>query len=538
VAREVCQRTSARATLGGSIASLGASYVLTLRAIDCVSGSTLAEAQESAASKEQVITALGAAASNFRTRLGESLAMVQRYDTRIEEATTPSLEALKAYTQGMTIRRTLGDLESVPFFNRAIELDPNFALAYARLGTVFSNLRRGAEGAKATTRAYELRDRVSERERLYIEARYFTTVKQDAPKAIESYRLLLATYPDDFAAHTNIGALYRGRGDTQDAIRHHEHAVRIAPDQPIGHLNLGYAYADENRMDDARRELEATLKLQDSITARQGLFTIGVLTGDQALQAAQVQVVRGKRDERALTSVRVHAAAFQGRLRESRALADELLQASRGMPEFDGIGESFMALAIANASYGRADLARQELARVEREKLASDGTSDEMVAVAAILGDAALANRWLDKAIAHVHTVSAREVAAKTEQVVRALAALANRRPDEAFKLTESIARDPTQFEAQLVAGSAAMALERPADAIAFFKTIVDRRIKLGMHVGIPVALASLARAQAAAGDKPAARATYEALFKLWQGADADLPLLMEARKQYAALAS
>ena len=538
VAREVCQRTSARATLGGSIASLGSSYVLTLRAIDCVSGSTLADEQMSASSKEEVIAALGEAASKFRTSLGESLAMVERYDARIEEATTPSLEALKAYTQGMTTRRTQGDLESVPFFNRAIELDPNFALAYARLGTVFANLRRGTESAKATARAYELRDKVSERERLYIEARYFTSVKQDAPKAIESYRLLLATYPDDFAAHTNVGLLYRVRGDTQDAITHLEQSVRLAPDQPLSHLNLGHAYADQNRMADARIALEATLKLQDSVTARQGLFGIGVVTGDEALQAAQVEAVRGKRDERLLTLVRVQAAAFQGRLRESHALADELLQVSRGMPEFEGMGESFMALAIADASYGRDDLARQELVRLQREKLVTDGTSDEMVAVAAILGDAALASRWLEKAVAHVHTVNARDVAPKAEQIVRALAALAHRRPAEALKLTESLARDPTQYEAQLVAGSAAMALERPADAVAFFKSIVDRRIKLGIHVGVPVALAKLASAQAAAGDRAAARATYEELFKLWQRADDDLPLLVEARKQYAALAS
>ena len=277
---EVCQRTSARATLGGSIASLGSSYVLTLRAIDCVGGSTLAEQQVSAASKEASHRGARARRRRISARsLGESLAMVQRYDARIEEATTPSLEALKAYTQGMTTRRTHGDLDSVPFFNRAIELDPNFALAYARLGTVLSNLRRGTESAKATTRAYELRDKVSERERLYIEARYFTTVKQDIAKAIESYRLLLATYPDDFAAHTNIGLLYRVRGETQDAITHLEQSVRIASDQPLGHLNLGQAYADENRMADARKELEATLKLQDSVSARQGLFNIGVLTG-------------------------------------------------------------------------------------------------------------------------------------------------------------------------------------------------------------------------------------------------------------------
>ena len=247
-----------------------------------------------------------------------------------------------------------------------------------------------------------------------------------------------------------------------------------------------------------------------------------------------MQAVRGKRDERALTGVRLQAAVFEGRLRESQTLTDDLLQMSRGMPEFKELGESFMALAIAHASYGRADLARRELERVEREGLASDGTTDEMIAVASVLGDAALANRWLDKAIAHVHAVTTVETAPKAEQLVRALAALANRRPDDALKFADSIARDPTQWEAQLVAGTAAMALERPAEAAAFFKAIVDRRTKLGINIGIPIALSGLARAQAATGDKAAARATYEELFKLWQRADTDVPLLVEAKKQYA----
>lgn len=247
IAREICQRSGGKATLGGTIAGLGSRYVLTLGAQDCVDGEVLGEEQVQADGKEQVINALGDAASRLREKLGESLASVQRYDANIEQATTPSLEALKAYSQGVTTRRMQGDFESVPFFRRAIQIDPEFALAHARLGTVLANLGERTEAEKAATRAYELREKVSERERLYIEARYYTTVAHDDAKAIEVYRLLLATYPDDYSAHHNLGLLYRHRGMTKQAIASFQEALRLAPGQPLGHLNLGLAFLDENR---------------------------------------------------------------------------------------------------------------------------------------------------------------------------------------------------------------------------------------------------------------------------------------------------
>ena len=295
IAREVCQRATAKAMLGGTIASIGNNYLLTLSAHDCVSGDVLVEEQVNAAGKDDVINALGTAVSSFRKKLGESLASVQRYDQNIEQATTKSLEALKAYSQGMTTRRTHGDLDSVPFFRRAVELDPEFALAHARLGTVLSNLGEGDEAEKAARRAYELREKASERERLYIEARYYTTVERSPQKAIEAYNLLLATYPDDYASQANVGALYRQLGNYKDALRHLEEAVRLAPTQPLGHLNLAGAYLDEGRFAETRRELEEVLKLQESPSARRSLVILGTVTGDQALIDAQLAAAKGAR---------------------------------------------------------------------------------------------------------------------------------------------------------------------------------------------------------------------------------------------------
>ncbi len=233
VGREVCQRAGAKALLGGTIAMLGTSYVITLNAQDCVEGRVLAEEQAQAASKESVLSEMGAAVSKFREKLGESLASVQRYDAKIEEASTRSLEALKAYSQGLRTRRMTGDFDSVPFFRRAIELDPEFALAYARLGTVYANLGQTDEARKMTARAYELRQKVSEAERYYIEARYFTTVEPDIQKALDAYRVWLAAYPNDYTALANSSLLLKQRGEIDAALRNQEAATRVAPDQPL-----------------------------------------------------------------------------------------------------------------------------------------------------------------------------------------------------------------------------------------------------------------------------------------------------------------
>ncbi len=224
VGREVCQRAGAKALLGGTIAMLGSSYVLTLNAQDCVEGKVIAEEQVQAASKETVLAAMGTAVSAFREKLGESLASIQRYDAKIEEATTPSLEALKAYSQGLRTRRTTGDFDSVPFFRRAIDLDPEFALAYARLGTVYANLGQADESRKMTTRAYELRDKVSEVERHYIDARYYTTAQPDVQKALDTYKVWLAHLPQrlhrahQFGAAAQAAGRSRG-GDSQARAR-------------------------------------------------------------------------------------------------------------------------------------------------------------------------------------------------------------------------------------------------------------------------------------------------------------------------------
>jgi eukaryotic-like serine/threonine-protein kinase len=538
VAREVCVRAGGKAMLGGTIAAIGNSFLITLGAEDCVSGNILVEEQARADGKDNVITALGAAASAFREKLGESLASVQRYDQNIEQATTRSLEALKAYSQGMTSRRTQGDFESLPFFRRAVELDADFALAHARLGTVLSNIGEQAEGRKAARRAYELRDKVSERERLYIEARYFTTVEGSSDKAIEAYRLLLATYPDDYAAQSNIGSLYRNAGRHKEALQHLEEAVRLGPMQPLGHLNLGGAYMDEGRFDEARREFEAVLKLQDSIGARASLVALGTLSGDQALVDAQVAASKGSRAQIDMVNMRTQAAAYKGQLKEAARLTDDLFRMARDQNRLETAAQGFLILALNQAATGRTEQARLELERLVKATPISDDASDEMLALGALLRDRTLIKTHSERASKLIKTVLRGEDLTKAERAVRGWVAFSEGNYQEAYDLGTSNGLDLAHANGMFLAGISALYLKRWDDASRLFETLIGFGYRAGLNVRQVIARVMLGRAHAGAGRAAEARKAYEEAFRLWKDADPDLPLLVEARQEYQRLGS
>ena len=228
VAKELCLRTGSKAILAGSVSSLGTQYVIGLEAVACTTGDTLAKEQAEAASKEGVLKALSTAATSLRAKLGESLASVQKFDVPVE-ATTPSLEALKAYSMGVTTGRTKSDAEAIPFMKRAIELDPNFAIAYAGLAVHYGNLGQASLSADYAKKAYDLRDRVSERERYRISALYFQNVTSEVEKATEAYELWAKSYPRDFVPHTNLGTLYANLGQYDKAIAETETGQRLEP---------------------------------------------------------------------------------------------------------------------------------------------------------------------------------------------------------------------------------------------------------------------------------------------------------------------
>jgi tetratricopeptide (TPR) repeat protein len=528
IGREICQRSGARAVLGGSIASLGSAYLLTLTARDCVTGSILAEEQVQAGGKEEVLRALGGAVSRFRERLGESLASIQRFDARIEEATTASLGALKAYSQGMAARRTQGDAESVLYFTRAIELDPDFALAHARIGAVYSNLGQPEDARAATRKAYELRERVSDRERLYIEARYHTSITEDDARAIDTYRLLLATYPDDFAAWINMGLLLRQQGRLDEAMPALEQAVRTAPDQPNAHLNLGFAYLDASKHDEARRSFDRALMLQDSTGAREGLFVLATFTGDAALADAQVQAVKGRRDEVDMTGVRVQASLYQGRLTEAAALGEEWIARMEQSGRRAQIGEPSVGLVVSEALVGLTVRAARRLADLDRRGYLTPATADEQLTYAAIVGDAPRARRMLPVALTERE---GRSDFAEARRTFEAMLALAENRPAEAVKLLDPPILDALHTQSVLFWTVGHMLQERPAEALRGLDFLMGHRSKLGLSATVPWLMVQQARMQMALGRGADARATYQRFLALWKDADADVPLLVEARR-------
>ncbi len=538
IGRELCQRAGARALLGGAIAMLGSSYVITLNAQDCVAGDVLAEDQTQAASKEQVLNALGTAVSRFREKLGESLPSIQRYDARIEEATTPSLEALRAYSQGIRTRRMTGDFDSVPFFRRAIELDPEFALAYARLGTVYNNLGQNEEAKKMTTRAYELRQKVGQAERLYIEARHFSVVQEDFQKALEVYNIWLATYPRDYTALTNAAGIQRQLGERVEATRKLELATQVAPNEPLGFMNLGYAYFDLQQYPEAQRAMESAIKLRDATTARVGLFLIATMTGDAALAGQQVTAVRGRRDEGEMFSARMLAAAYRGRMREAAEHATEFQQRMIALSRGPAAGEPLMAVAISEALAGMNDAARARLAAAEDAGVIGAGTLDERLVLAALLEDGAMSRELLPLALAENAKRAASQQRDERGRALQGLAAIAERRPAEAVPLLEPVPFDAGHTDvvnlwtlAKLRAGD----FEAAAKGLAFL-TSKDARKDLGANAAYYLVLQ--ARVHASMGQPAQARASYEKFFSLWKDADPDLPLLLQARDEFSKIGS
>ena len=505
VGREVCQRAGARALLGGTIAMLGSSYVITLNAQDCVEGKVLAEEQAQASTKESVLSSMGAAVSAFREKLGESLASIQRYDSKIEEATTSSLEALKAYSLGLRTRRTTGDFDSVPFFRRATDLDPNFALAYARLGAVYNNLGQGDEARKMTTRAYELREKVSGQERLYIEARYYTSVENDAGKALDTYKVWLGTYPNDYTALTNSALLHKQQGDRAEAIRKLELATKVAPDQPLAWTNLGQTYLEGGQYADAKRVMETAVRLQDSTGARIVLYQAAVLLGQMEFAEQQAAAVRGRRDEVDMIAIRMSAATYRGRFKEAAELANDFQARNIALSRAQAAGNGIIQLAISEAAVGLIDDAKRRVEKAEADGILGPPENDDQAVVAALTNDRA--------------AIGAIQAKGKEQQKTTA--------PPLEVSEGARIAQALAKFHA----GDWASAAKG-------FDFIVSDQARTRLSATRPYAWLMRGRAYAHLSNQEEARKSYQKFFDIFKDADPDLPLLLEARGEFAKLAS
>jgi tetratricopeptide (TPR) repeat protein len=536
LARQLCQRVGVKAVLNGSIASIGSEYVLGIEAVNCQTGETLAREQVEVAKKEQVIGAVGRAASNLRGKLGESLASVQKFDAPAEEATTSSLEALKAFSLGENERAKGTELASIPFYKHAIELDPNFAVAYARLGQVYDNGSEQNLGVANLRKAFELRDRASEIEKFYISSHYYAIVTGEMDKEIETYQLWQRTYPQDSIPSNNLSVAYAATGRLEDSLKEALDTVRIAPQEALGYINLANAYELMNRFAEAKavaqRAVDAHL---DGIVIHLILEEIAFFTGDAAGVQRQADWAKGKPEEPLMLANLADNAAHAGRLQAARSLFRDAIRAAE-QSSLRGDASVF-TVQMANMEGVTGNLAAARSAAASA--IAKDANSVTLTvggATAAFAGDDRQATNAADELSRRFPNNTL--VKNIFEPRVRAAIELSRHNPSKALALLQTA----VPFEAG-VGGSAIylrgltyLAMSRGQEAATEFQKLLDRRVLCQRAATCALARLQLARAKMLTGDRAGARTAYQDFLALWKDADPDVPMLKEAKAEYAKL--
>ena len=538
VGREICERQGIKAMLTGSIASFGSHYVITLEATNPRSGDPIAREQIEAESKEKVLSALGTAASNLRQKLGESLSSIQKYDVGIEQATTPSLEALKAFAMGNEERAKGRARESLAFYQRAVELDPNFAMAYARIAVHYVNEEQLETSKEYVQKAYDLRDRVSERERLYIEEKYYSYITGDIDQAIETLKTWARLYPNDFIPHNNLSINYKLMGRHEEALKEALEAVRLSPNNISAHDNLVSSFMSLGRFDEAEQaEREAQKINSDSLSAHINNYYFAFLRQDQAGMDREVNWARGKPEEAQFTVLVSAAALYSGKLKESEELRKRAVEMLKKQNRTENASSVLMAFASDLMYLGKCDQAKAQ-AKAARDLLRGQMNLGNGSAIYAGCNDPDQAQKLLDEGRAAYpkNTIMQSIVPA----VVTAGIEDSRGNTREAIRLFESI----RGFEGGIVLGLGTtfarghlyLKARMGNEAAAEFRKVIDQR---GIDILSPthiLAHLGLGRALAINGDTAGARKAYQDFFALWKDADHDLPVLAEARKEYEAL--
>jgi len=559
IARELCQRAGSKAYLAEAIGSLGGEYVLELKAVNCRSGDTLAQEQVTAASKDKVLDALGGAAIKLRTELGESLATVQRFDVPLEQATTSSLEALQAYSLAQKAARENGAAQSLPYGQRAIELDPNFAMGYEAVGIHYYNLAEPARAGEYLAKAFQLREHASQRERLKITASYYSSVSGELDKAAQTYQETIASYPREIAAYNNLGIIFAEQGQYEKASEVTRQGIRLAPDQVTLHENLtGYLLALQH-FDEARQIIhEGQARKPDNYIFPAALYALAFLASDSKAMTDQQHWFAGRPEyENFGLALASDTEAFVGHLSKAQELTkravDSAIQADR-----KETGAIWQAIAAQReAAYGIAAEARPLAAEALKLAPASQGVEVEAALAFALADDAARAEslaRDLRKRFPLDTQMQSLWLPA-----IHAQLELNNNNPDSALKTLEvalpTLECGAIAFAANAsgsclyptyLRGQAYLAAGQGRAAATEFQKILD-------HSGIvwncwTGALAHLGKARANAlesraaqgADADAARvravADYKEFLALWKDADPDIPILIAAKAEYAKL--
>ena len=545
IAREVCQRTGSAAVLDGSIAQIGTQYLLTLKAVNCESGESLASAEAQAADKDHVLDALGKTTSELRNKLGESLSTVRAYNTPLMDATTPSLDALNAYTVGLQKGKS-NDAAAVPFFKRAIELDPEFASAYTGLATAYLNLGESGLARENFTKAFALRNRVSEREKFVIAARYYNHVTGELPKAIETYQLWTQAYPRDAGARANLGTLYGASGQYEKSIAETQEAIQLAPNAGANYSNLLLAQGALDRFDDARNTFNlATAKMIEDPILRVNWFGVAFVLGDTTEMQKQMAWSAAKpQGEDNFLAAKSDAESYYGHLKIAREFSKKAFESALRDDEKETAAQWKMDEALREAEFGNRPIAKQETAAARA--LTSNHDTEILAAIAlaraGYVQEAERLARDLEKQYPLDTLVNDYWL-----PVIRASGEVARNNPAKAIELLLPSApyelASPVAWSGlggpmypAYLRGEAYLQLRQGSDAAAEYKKILDHP---GFMMACPLgALAELgmARSFLMAGDPAKARSYYQKFLTLWKDADPDLPILIAAKDEYAKL--
>ena len=547
-AREICARIASAAVLEGSIASLGSQYVLGLSAKTCDSGQVLDEEQVQAPRKEEVLNALSQIASRFRTRVGESLSTIEKHDVPLYEATTPSLEALKAYTAGMRASFTIGFAGAVPLLKRAVEIDPHFAMAYAALGLMYSNLGESVLAIESTHRAYELRDHTTDRERFFITTLYHRNATGNLEKAQQTLEAWAQTYPRDRDAHGLMsGFASQSMGQYEKSLKEAKTALEIDPDFSPGLINIAFDYLYLDRPSEAeetaRQAFERKFEVPEFMLLK---FYLAFLKGDHAGMDQAVAQAKGKpgaEDWMAHSEALVEARS--GHLRAAAETSRHAMDLAQRAGEQERAATYEAGKAVWQGLYGIAPAAKQGAVAALELSRGRDVEYGAAFALA-LAGDFPRAQalaRDLEKRFPEDTSVQFNYLPA-----LRALFALNGRKPQVAIELLQVAA--PYDYAVPAIdfnaffggfypvylRGEAYLAVREHAKAAAEFQKILDHRgIVLADPVGAMARL-QLGRAFALSGDKTKAEAAYQDFLTLWKDADPDIPILKQAKAEYARL--
>ena len=554
VAREVCQRAGGKAYITGGIAALGKQYVLALNAVNCQTGDTLAQEQATASAKEKVLNALGDAAARLRRELGESLATVQKFDVPLSQATTPSLEALKAFSLGVRAGLQRSTTQSIAYYQRAIQLDPDFAAAYRGLASAYASLAETGRASEYLRKAFELRGRTNERERLEITADYYRLVSGELDKAAQTYQVWVESYPRDDAAYNSLGITYASLAQWEKAAAANREALRLAPDVGGPYMNLGNSLLALQRLAEAQQIARAALEHElDDYILRNELYAIAFLTQDPRALADQRAWFQKERDsEHFGLSLDADTEAYAGHLEQARTLTRRAVDSALRADSKENAAIWQENAALREAAFGNAQEARKYAAKGLQLDPTSQGTRLEAALAFALAGAGARA----DSLAAALDREFPLDTQVQSLWLPSIRAELALKNPAAALERLQSTAKlelGQIQFVNNLsclysvyLRGQAYLESGQGPAAKGEFQKIIEHNGIVWncwtgalAHLGLARAyVLELRSAQGANADAARVRAlaAYEDFLTLWQDADHDIPILKEAKAEYAKL--